>query len=175
MQPILWAPVRHHTPEPEPEPTTWWDYFDAHRALPMAAQVYEWTCSICAATWVLQATGVSPHQAREQTAGEIGYPDCVNPSVGLADTTCLVHTFEDHGFVAHQEWLDFDRAYQLASETTGVLNSTRWYHFVGVRGVSGNNIWVANSAPGYQGIWDLISRQTYEAWAGSWQMVWLEP
>jgi hypothetical protein len=140
----------------------------------MAPQVYSWTCSICAATWVLQATGDSPERAREATAMELG-PNCVNPAVGLTSTQCLADMFAAHGFVPHIEWLDWNRAIDLCRQTTGCLNSTRWYHFVGVRGLYGSNtLWVANSAPGYQNIWDQVAYGQFQQWAGSWQMVWLE-
>jgi hypothetical protein len=158
----------------KPAPVAWWDYFDAHRDLHMAPQVYQWTCSICASTWVLQATGDAPNRAREATAMELG-PQCVNPAVGLTSTQCLADMFSAHGFVPHIEWVDFERAQQLCSQTTGCLNSTRWYHFVGVRGTRAGNLWVANSAPGYDGIYDDITPAQFNAWAGSWQIVWLEP
>jgi len=170
---VLYAPPRV---EPKPVPTpTWWDHFDQHRDLVMPPQVYSWTCSICASTWVLQATGAYPDAAREAIGAQIGYPHCVNEAVGLASTQCLVDLFAAYGFAPHQEWVDWNRALDLCRETTGVLNSTRWYHFVGVRGLYGSNtLWVANSAPGYQGIWDQVGYGQFQQWAGSWQMVWLE-
>jgi hypothetical protein len=92
-----------------PEPITptlgWYEHFERYRGLYMAPQIYDWTCSICATTWVLQATGLD------------------------------------------------------------------WYHFVGIRGVSGNNIWVANSAQSYKGIYELVSPGQWAAWAGSWKAV----
>ena len=157
-----------------PQPVGWWEYFDAHRDLYMPPQVYSWTCSICASTWVLQATGLHPDAAREAIAGQIGYPNCVNEAVGLADTQCLVSLFEDYGVGAEREWLDWDRAYEIASTTTGCLNSTRWYHFVAIRGVRDGNLWIANSAPGYMGIYDDVTPAQFNAWAGSWQAVWLQ-
>ena len=155
--------------------SSWYDYFDQHRDLYMAPQAYDWTCSICAATWVLQATGIEPDAARESVAYEMGYPSCVNPSVGLANTQCMLDCFARYGLKAHIEWVDWARALELARTTTGCLNSTSWYHFVGVRGLYGNNtLWVANSAPGYRGIWDQIQYGTFQQWAGSWKFVWLE-
>jgi hypothetical protein len=164
----------HHPVEQPPPPATWWDYFNHHRDLPMAPQVYDWTCSICAATWVLQATGLSPDQAREETAIQLG-ANCVNPDVGLTSTECLVNLFSDFGVEAAQAWVDWAWALEICAQTTGVLNSTDWYHFVAIRGVRGDQLWIANSAPGYRGIWDTISRAQFEAWAGSWQAVWLKP
>jgi hypothetical protein len=138
----------------------------------MAPQVYDWTCSIASTTWVLQATGLDINAARESIAYDIGYPQCVNPQVGLMDTNCLERVFERYGVDAYTEWPgSFDRMYALAQETAGVLNSTRWYHFVGIRGVSQGCIWVANSAQGYKGIYELVSRGQWNAWAGSWKAV----
>lgn len=167
--------VPRHAPLP-PQPETWWDYFNQHRWLHMAPQVYSWTCSICAATWVLQATGLDPSAAREQVAAEIGYPDCVNPSVGLADTQCLINLFSRYGVSALREWITWDRALDICASTTGVLNSTSWYHFVAIRGIaSDGQLWIANSAPGYRGIWDTVSYGQFQQWAGSWQAVYLVP
>jgi hypothetical protein len=167
---IRYPPPRRAHAEPD---QGWWPHFESHRALEMPPQAFSWTCSICASTWVLAATGVSD-QAREQTAGEIGYPSCVNSSVGLADTRCLLDMFAQHGLVAHQEWVDWARAWQICSDTTGVLNSTSWYHFVAIRGTRNGALWVANSAPGYRNIWDEITPGQFQAWAGSWQAVWLD-
>jgi hypothetical protein len=169
----LFAPphVRHHQ---VPEPAGWWPYFDAHRDLAMAPQDYQWTCSIAASTWVLQATGLDPTADRVAVGYDIGYPSCVNEAVGLVNTQCLINLFADYGVVARQQWVDWPTAYARCAETTGVLNSTRWYHFVGIRGTRAGNLHVANSAPGYGGIWDDITPAQFEAWAGSWQIVWLE-
>jgi hypothetical protein len=162
-------------PEPiTPGPTGWHAYFDAHRDLYMAPQVYDWTCSVCATTWVLQATGLDIHAAREAVAYEIGYPQCVNPEWGLMDTNCVERVFRHYGVECNTFWPSFDQMYELAQETTGVLNSTRWYHFAAVRGVSGGSIWVANSAQGYKGIFELVTPGQWAAWSGSWKAVVLE-
>jgi len=168
----IWAPVRHVAP-PHPVPEDWWSYFNAHRDTYMAPQSYDWTCSICATDWVLRATGLDPWSTREATAYEIGYPDCVNPAIGLANSQCVVEALSQYGPQAHQEWVSWERAYQLCEETTGVLNSTAWYHFVGIRGVRGGNLWVANSAPGYRGIYDDVSRAQFNS-LPPWQVVVLD-
>lgn len=167
------APYRR--PAAPPPPTaSWWDYFDAHRDTPMPPQKESWTCSVCATDWVLRATNLDPASTREETTGEIGYPGCVNPDVGLADTQCVVRVLSSYGVQAVQEWIDWARALELCRTTTGVLNSTRWYHFVAIRGTNlpaDDQLWIANSAVGYQGIWETINRAQFEAWAGTWQAV----
>ena len=139
----------------------------------MAPQVYNWTCSICAADWLLRATGLNPHSSREQVCAEIGYPSCVDAYSGLKDTACLIDVLAAYGVEAHQEWVDWPRAIALAQSTAFILNSTSWYHFVGGRGTINGSLWVANSAPGYQSIWDVVDASDWNRLPG-WQMVWLE-
>ncbi|HEY1292967.1 MAG TPA: hypothetical protein VGJ60_07810 [Chloroflexota bacterium] len=179
--PVLFNPHNFAIPVdiPLPEPITpvagWYDYFDRHRDLYMAPQVYDWTCSVASTTWVLQASGLDVNAARESVAYAIGYPQCVNPQYGLMDTNCVERVFRSYGVECRTLWPNFDQMYELAERTTGLLNSTRWYHFVGIRGVSGSSIWVANSAVGYKGIGELVSRGQWDAWANSWKCVVLEP
>jgi hypothetical protein len=166
--------VPSYAPLPEPVGEDWRTYFYRHRDLWMAPQVYDWTCSVCSTTWVLQATGLDVDAARETVTWKIGYPQCVNPDYGLMDTNCVARVFESYDVSTRTLWPSFDQMYELAQTTTGVLNSTRWYHFVAVRGVDGPYIWIANSAQGYKGIYEHVSRGQWDAWAGSWKTVILE-
>ena len=173
LSPALLYPQQGETlpPEPEPQPSSWWDFFQAHRDFPMAPQAYDWTCSICATTWVLQATGLDPYAAREAVAYKIGYPSCVNEQVGLVNTACVERVFESYGVEAVQEWVDWPRLVEVASSTTGVLNGLGWYHVVGMRGVEQRGgIWIANSARGYQGVSDMLSEAQFDA-LGPFQVV----
>jgi hypothetical protein len=139
----------------------------------MAPQVRGWTCSVCSLDWLLRATGLNPYSSREQVVGEIGYPGCIDAYSGLKDTQCLVRVLESYGVEARQEWLTYERAWDLASSTALILNSTSWYHFVAVRGPSDAGLAIANSAEGYQGIYDTISYSQWMRWDGSWQAVYL--
>jgi hypothetical protein len=136
----------------------------------MPPQVYNWTCSICATDWVLRATGLDPYSAREKVAVQIGYPSCVDEYSGLKNTQCLIPVFSDYGVEAVQEWVDWDRALEVCGTTTGVLNGLGWYHFVGISGASEDLLWIANSARGYQGVYDTISRAQFDQ-LGPWQVV----
>jgi len=71
-----------------------------------------------------------------------------------------------------QGWLDFDETYARAVAGPGMMSGASWYHWVGIRGVQGSTIWVANSAPGYKGIWDNVSREDFER-LGAFSVVWL--
>jgi hypothetical protein len=138
----------------------------------MAPQERGWTCSICATDWLLRATGLDPYSTREKVAYEIGYPNCVDENSGLKDINCMIRVLSSFGVEARQEWVDWNRAVELASSTAFILNSTSWYHFVAGRGYSPGVINIANSSEGYKGIYSTINASQ---WASlpPWQIVFL--
>jgi len=144
----------------------------------MPSQLYSWTCSACSLEWVKRsALGVSSgdiYADRETTVYEIGYPDNINASYGLmnADGSALRQVLEDLGQETSQSWLDFDTMYELAQSTTGMISGASWYHWTAIRGVQGDTIWIANSAPGYMSVWDNLSRNDW-ARLGGFSCVWL--
>lgn len=140
----------------------------------MAPQVYDWTCSSCALDWVLVATGTRSSD-RERTVKEIGYPDHINPRYGLVDGsgTSLQLVYDTYDLSTAAAWLDFDALHELARVTTGQMAGSAWYHWVGLRGVSGADLWIANSAPGYRGVWDILSRADFNR-LGPFRVVWLD-
>jgi len=139
----------------------------------MAPQIYSWTCSSCSLDWVLESTGCRGSD-RERTVYEIGYPDQINATYGLMDGSGaqLQRVLGDYGLGSEQGWLDFDAVYELAQETTGMMSGQQWYHWVSIRGVQGPNLWIANSACGYRGVWETLSRQQFND-LGGFSVVWL--
>jgi hypothetical protein len=131
-------------------------------------QVYGWTCSSCSLEWVKRAIAlISPqdiYASRYATVYEIGYPDNINPSYGLMDAsgTALRAVLDSYGVPTSQAWLDFDTVYAMAQETTGMMSGAVYYHWVALRGISGPDLWIANSAPGYKGVWDVLTRADFE-------------
>lgn len=142
----------------------------------MEPQLYSWTCSACALDWVKRSTGLDPDSTREQTVYEIGYPEEINPQYGLTNINgpgaALQKVLREYGQDTEQAWLDFDTVYTLAQHSTGMMSGGAWYHWVALRGVSGSNIWIANSAPGYKGVYDTLSRYDFER-LGAFNVVWL--
>lgn len=142
----------------------------------MAPQVYGWTCSACSLDWVMRATGLAPDYSRPRAVAEIGYSEEINAQYGLTNASgpgqALIAVLDSYDQGAEQGWLDFDTTYHLATETTGMMSGSAWYHWVGIRGVQGNNLWIANSAPGYKGIWDTLSRSDFSR-LGPFNVVWL--
>ena len=134
----------------------------------MPAQAYNWTCSVCSVTWVLQSTSTAYqetdiYEARRAVGERMGYPSCVNPTYGCMSDQCVIDVLTSYGLVARQSYLTFDQAYALAKTNTGTINPNGMYHFMAIRGTSGADIAVANSAPGYDGVWDNLTRERFNA------------
>ena len=134
----------------------------------MPSQAYSWTCSVCSTTWVLQSTDTAYqdsdiYDARYAVGTEMGYPSCVNETYGLMSQQCIVDELARHGLVARQAWCTFDEAYAIARTMTGTINPTGQYHVMALRGTSGSDIWVSNSAQGYMGVYDTLSREQFNA------------
>src|SRR6266576_1150787 len=140
----------------------------------MPGQSVNWTCSACALAWVLRATGLDPTAGEWQCVDQIGYPNSINGTYGLMDGSGsqLRRVLSEYGQDSNQGWLPFTDTYAIANEATGMISGAGWYHWVAIRGVSENNLWIANSAPGYRGIWDTVSRDDYQR-LGGFSVVWL--
>jgi hypothetical protein len=132
----------------------------------MPGQAYNWTCSVCSCTWVLQATATAyqdadVYDARYAVGERMGVPQCVNSTYGCMSDQCVIDCLASYGLVAKQAYCTFDQAYAIARTNTGTINPQGMYHFMGIRGTSGADIWVANSAPGYDSVWDTLSRERF--------------
>lgn len=144
----------------------------------MPGQLYDWTCSACSLEWLKRATGLVTtddiYGSRETTVYEIGYPNNINSAYGLMDASgaALRAVLDGYGQPSDQGWLDFDTVYALAQQGPGMMSGAAYYHWVGIRGVQGATIWVANSAPGYKGVWDNLSREDFNR-LGGFSVVWL--
>lgn len=145
----------------------------------MPAQWYDWTCAACATEWLERATdagrGEDIYANREAVVHDIGYTENINPTWGLMDGsgTQLCRVLSGHAQLdTAQGWLSFDEAYETYSQTLGAMSGAAYYHWVGVRGVQGDKLWIANSAPGYKGIWDTLTREEFQR-LGSFSCVWV--
>jgi hypothetical protein len=140
----------------------------------MEPQLLDWTCAACSLDWLKVATGMEAASDRYTTTMQIGYTENINPTYGLMDGSGyeLQRVLGKYGQDSAQGWLDYDSVYALARETTGMLSGANWYHWVALRGVQGTNLWIANSAQGYKGIYDILSRSDFER-LGGFSVVWL--
>ncbi len=71
-------------------------------------------------------------------------------------------------------WIEsFEQLYELAATRAPLqLSGARWYHHCAVRGVQGDTIWIANSAPGYKNCFSHIDRNLYQL-LGTWRATWV--
>lgn len=146
-----------------PAPPWWLAQYNPGEYMP--PQQASWSCSACALAWVLRATRVDPGANEQSAIAAIGYPQNINPTYGLMDAsgTALRAVYSGYGVPTVAGWLTFDQTWTLAGYTTGQMSGGAWYHWVGIRGRSGNNLAIANSAPGYKGINDTLTREQYNA------------
>jgi hypothetical protein len=140
----------------------------------MPPQSVDWTCSACSLAWVLRATAQDTNASEWDMVAAIGTPTNINSTYGLMDGSGsqLRRVLGDYQLDSNQGWLNFDQVYVIAEQNTGMMSGGNWYHWVAIRGVSGNNIWIANSALGYMGVWDILSREDFNR-LGPFSVVWI--
>jgi len=141
----------------------WWRQYDPNTYMPQ--QTASWTCSACSLAWVERATEVNPNADEWSAVAEIGQPNNINPTYGLMDGSGaqLQRVLRDYGVPSNQGWLNFDTAYAIYSGTAGCMSGGNWYHWVGVRGVIDDKLWIANSALGYKNVGDTLTREQFNA------------
>ncbi|SRR6266576_2947401 len=60
-------------------------------------------------------------------------------------------------------WPEYRRTRtRTANHCTSLVHT---HYFMGIRGTSGADIWVSNSAPGYDSVWDNLTRERFNALA----------
>jgi len=140
----------------------------------MPRQTTSWTCSACSLSWVVRALGLAPDCTEWKAVDLIGNPSNINATYGLMDAsgTALRNVLSNLGRNSRQGWLSFDQAYSIYATTPGCMSGATWYHWVGVRGVSGADLSIANSAPGYKGVYSTLSRDQFNT-LGPFSCVWI--
>ena len=160
-------------PGPPPSGIAWNPWTD------MPGQYYSWTCSACATEWTERACGADRggdvYSNREQVTYAIGYPYNINSQYGLMDGSGsqLQRVLREHaGLETGQDWLSFDQAMAIYSQTFGLMSGAAFYHWVAVRGVQSGALWLANSAEGYKGVYSTMNRDQYNA-LGGFSCIWV--
>jgi hypothetical protein len=132
----------------------------------MPPQSASWTCSACSLAWLERSLGANPGADEYSATFEIGTPQNINPTYGLMDGSgaqlqrVLEETYDQ---ITEQRWVNYDQAYAIAGQSPGCMGGSNWYHWVALRGVSGPNLWIANSAPGWYGIYDTLTREQFNS------------
>lgn len=142
----------------------------------MPVQVASWSCSACALAWIERSTNANSNATEATGVAEIGYPENINETYGLMDGSGsqLARVLDsNYGLQSGHGYFTFDTVWAIAGVTTGMMSGGAWYHWVAIRGQAGSNIWIANSAPGYKGIYDTLSREQFNL-LGPFSVVYLE-
>lgn len=140
----------------------------------MPVQSVDWTCSACSLAWVIRATAANTDYWEWNAVADIGTPQNINSTYGLMDGSGsqLRRVLGEYYFTSNQGWLTFDQVFAGAGYFVGMMSGGSWYHWVAVRGRIGDKIWIANSAPGYKGVYDELSRDDFNR-LGPFSVVWI--
>lgn len=132
---------------------------------PMPAQLNDWTCSACSLAWLNRALAID-HATDEMSAAEyIGCPENINEIYGLMDGSgsVLAQRLLEQGAPAFCFWPSYQQAFELASFMPLLIGGVSWNHWVGVRGALPGGLSLANSAPGWMGVGDVLLPSDWES------------
>jgi len=131
---------------------------------PMPPQTADWTCAACSLAWLNRALYID-HATDEWAAVDyIGNPENINQQYGLMDGSgrVLADRLIAQGAPAWCCWPSWDEVYQLSGVGALLIGGGGWYHWVGVRAPAGANLLIANSAPGWGGVWDSLASSDWQ-------------
>jgi hypothetical protein len=112
---------------------------------------------------------------REACIGDIGYAHNISPALGLHDASgsqlrrvlaAQADLELEHG------WLTFETAYTIYEQAPGLASGGAWYHWTGIRRARGGVLELANSAPGYRGVQQRLTRDDW-ARLGPFSCLWV--
>ena len=146
------------------------------------AQPDDFSCSIQSAKWMLRALGRNPGDA--WIYGQLLDSGIVRRDVGLTVSTgqqladWITEQYgKEMGFTAQASPVTWDDVWAGAG-TNPMICGGRTFgaggHWVGIRGRNADGtLSIANSADGYTGVFQTISREQWDA-RGPWSCVWLD-
>lgn len=151
---------------------------------PIDQQPVDWSCSIEATQWLLRAIGRNPDASDPKNdpwmRGQL-VPGIVSPDVGLRDATggplaaWITREYgSEMGFVAQASPVTFDDVWAGAGVNPMIGGGGAYNHWIGFRARNADGtLSIANSAPGYRGVTDRLSRAQFDA-LGPWHVVWID-
>lgn len=131
--------------------------------VPAVMQTADWTCSACSLAWINQSLSIDVATDEWSAVAYIGEPENINSEWGLMDASGarLVQCLREQGAPAFSAWLDWLSTYDLAVRMPLLIGGVNWYHWVGVRGADSGVLRLANSAPGWQGIDQVLGEDDW--------------
>jgi len=127
-------------------------------------QTWDWDCSAAATAWMGRSLGWG--WVESDVAFEFVRAGIATPQLGLLDGTGagIVRWLALQPFEAWTQRLAYSDVLEITQNRPLIMGSTRWYHWCGVRSVgSDGTIQLANSAPGWAGIFGTMSEAQFAA------------
>jgi hypothetical protein len=168
-----WAYVST-APTPPPPPATGLIY-DAF--VSPERQVYDWTCSLNTSYWMLRSVGVAVPDKETYgrwmiDAGLISEAQGLLDGSGTALAQWLSATFHvDCQAVGVASW-DWHHALHTGYGPVG-MGSGAMYHWLVAKWMASTTVMeLMNPAPGYRGVWEMLTDAAYADW-GPWYVIWI--
>lgn len=142
--------------------------FDYNDQEEMPRQQRDWDCSAAATAWMGRSLGWGWNEL--DVAYEFAHAGIATPAVGLLDGTGagIVQWLSLQPFSATHQRGSWDVVNQLVGQCPLIMGSSRWYHWVGVRGGDGSTLQLANSAPGWAGVYQTMSEAVFNGFGDFW-------
>jgi hypothetical protein len=135
-------------------------------------QAWDWDCSAAATAWMGRSLGWG--WVESDVAYEFVRAGIATPQLGLLDGTGagIVRWLSEQPFGAINARASWNVVTQWVDGCPLIMGSTRWYHWCGVRGVdAAGNLRLANSAPGWAGIYQTMSREQFDTFGDFWSVL----
>ena len=118
-----------------------------------------------ALSWLNRAMGIDRATDEWSAVSLIGRPQHINPEWGLMDGSGerLAQLLREDRGAAYTTWVDFPTLSELVAENAVLLGGAGWYHWVGVRDYSATGLSIANSAPGWGGVDQVLTAEQFRA------------
>ena len=138
---------------------------------PAVHQSLAWDCSAASLAWLLTALG---NPTGEQDAISL-LNGSINAAVGLTDASGapLASVLQSQGFAASNGGVGYGDVQGMAMTGTPLaIGGIAYNHWTGVRGADGDDLLLANPAPGWKSVGDRMSRDQF-AVLGPFYAVWV--
>jgi|SRR5215469_13882408 len=124
----------------------------------MPRQQLSWTCAACSLAWLNRALYIDIATTEQSAVEYIGTPQNINSTYGLMDGSGgrLVECLREQGAPAFTSWPSWSQALEAAAGMPLLMGGQAWCHWVGVRYSDGQVLYLANSAPGWMGIDQVV-------------------
>jgi hypothetical protein len=146
--------------------------------LPADLQDYSWDCAACSTAWAMRTVG---RKETEQDVIEGLGPGRITPTYGLMDASGagLVEYLGEQGIGAQNNPdASWDDVMAAAGHQPMVCGGRAWYHWVAIRmgslmagAPSTPALLLMNPSPGYVGVYQLLTRDSFDK-LGPWSAVW---